>query len=154
MIYFCRFPCNFRDLHICVHMSKFNNLLTLFKWNILFGTGSIGFFSFFFFFLYHQSNFTGNFTFNNISYCFCCFMFATFGLFFCCFGSNYFLACANVFWKDILIYVYILSLGYNEYLFFSTRDNEYLLIRILILLFALDNRFCSLTLTFNSSCKI
>lgn len=154
MIYFCRFPCNFRDLHICVHMSKFNNLLTLFKWNILFGTGSIGFFSFFFFFLYHQSNFTGNFTFNNISYCFCCFMFATFGLFFCCFGSNYFLACANVFWKDILIYVYILSLGYNEYLFFSTRDNEYLLIQILILLFALDNRFCSLTLTFNSSCRI
>ena len=154
MIYFCRFPCNFRDLHICVHMSKFNNLLTLFKWNILFGTGSIGFFSFFFFFLYHQSNFTGNFTFNNISYCFCCFMFATFGLFFCCFGSNYFLACANIFWKDILIYVYILSLGYNEYLFFSTRDNEYLLIRILILLFALNNRFCSLTLTFNSSCRI
>lgn len=136
MIYFCRFPCNFRDLHICVHMSKFNNLLTLFKWNILFGTGSIGFFSFFFFFLYHQSNFTGNFTFNNISYCFCCFMFATFGLFFCCFGSNYFLACANIFWKDILICFIVVSMFFFSYIppIFFVKDESHNLLCIYFLL--------------------
>ena len=48
------------------------------------------------FFSYHQRNFTGTSTFNKISYCFCCLIFATFWCFFYCFGSIYFLVCAKL----------------------------------------------------------